>query len=473
MKRIRSSSFSRQFHLANAGIKAGLGWAAARAGTWSIAESSEREAVREKIAAEHAQQWVQEVGELKGSVVKLGQILATYGDYCLPKSLALALHSLEAETEALEWSAIAPVINEALDANTAELDISRQALAAASLSQVHRASIKSSNCEICLKVLYPQIQNTLASDFKTLKASLIFIAKKKQKKEIAQRLDEMFSVLLEEIDLRMELKKIYRWQSRLKFDKRYIVPEVYSQYSSATVLAMSFEEGVSQNDVEIAALSQKRRNQLAANMLELLLSEILLWGEMQTDPHAGNYRIRLANSADEVDAIVLLDFGSVRNISEQLLFPLRQMLLAAYSDDSSLLCVAIQEAGFITPDAAIDVQAAFCDVLMGLMEPLNYRHRLAQGGDIPSYALDEQGNYCWATARLPERMGKQALQSAFSKHFVFPGVDFMLIARKLAGVYAFIAALDAKFDGGIVMDKVIARYQSSSVRVSKSAHTGK
>lgn len=473
MRRIRGSSFSRQFHLANAGIKAGLGWAAARAGTWSIVESSEREAAREKIAAEHAQQWVKEVGELKGSVVKLGQILATYGDYCLPKSLALALHSLEAETEALEWSAIALAISDALDGNAAELDISHQALAAASLSQVHRASIKSSNCEICLKVLYPQIQNTLASDFKTLKSSLIFIAKNKKKKEIAQRLDEMFSVLLEEIDLRMELEKINRWRSRLKDDRRYIVPDVYSQYSSATILAMSFEEGVSQNDVEIAALSQERRNQLAANMLELLLSEILLWGEMQTDPHAGNYRIRLANSADKIDAIVLLDFGSVRNIPEQLLLPLQQMLLAAYTDDSLLLCAAIQEAGFITPDTAIDVQAAFCDVLMGLMEPLNYRHRLAQGGDIPSYALDEQGNYCWATARLPERMGKQALQSAFSKNFAFPGVDFMLIARKLAGVYAFIAALNAKFDGSIVMDKVIAKYQSSSVRVLKSAQTGK
>jgi hypothetical protein len=208
-------------------------------------------------------------------------------------------------------------------------------------------------------------------------------------------------------------------------------------------------------------------------MLELLLTEILLWGEMQTDPHAGNYRIRLARQAGEIDAIVLLDFGSVRMISDQLLQPLHKMLLAAYADDKELLCAALQEAGFISEDTPNDVQSDFCEVLMGLIEPLNYKRRLEQGGDIPSYALDAKGNYRWADARLPERMGKKALQSAFSKNFSFPGVDFMLVARKLAGVYAFIAALDAKFDGGVVMDKVIANYQSSSLLVSKSAHTGK
>jgi predicted unusual protein kinase regulating ubiquinone biosynthesis (AarF/ABC1/UbiB family) len=473
VKRIRSGSLSRQFHLANAGIKAGWSWAAAQAGTWSIAEPDKRTAARDEIAAQQAKQWVQEIGQLKGGVVKLGQILATYGDYCLPKPLASALHNLEADTEALDWAVIFSVINETLGSDTTELDISQKALAAASLSQVHRATIKLSKQEICLKVLYPQIQETLASDFKTLKAALVLVAKKQQRNEMTQRLNAIFSILLEEVDPHIESDKICRWRKRLKDDRRFVVPEVYTRYSSPSVLAMSFEEGISQNDIAIENLSQERRNQLAANMLELLLTEILLWGEMQTDPHAGNYRIRLARQAGEIDAIVLLDFGSVRMISDQLLQPLHKMLLAAYADDKELLCAALQEAGFISEDTPNNVQSDFCEVLMGLIEPLNYKRRLEQGWDIPSYALDAKGNYRWADARLPERMGKKALQSAFSKNFSFPGVDFMLVARKLAGVYAFIAALDAKFDGGVVMDKVIANYQSSSLLVSKSAHTGK
>jgi hypothetical protein len=69
--------------------------------------------------------------------------------------------------------------------------------------------------------------------------------------------------------------------------------------------------------------------------------------------------------------------------------------------------------------------------------------------------VDKKGNYQWAHAQLPRRMGKQALKSASSRYFVFPGADFMLLSRKLAGVYAFIASLDARFDPSVVLESVL------------------
>ena len=93
---------------------------------------------------------------------------------------------------------------------------------------------------------------------------------------------------------------------------------------------------------------------------------------------------------------------------------------------------------------------------MGLMEPLHYR--LPDGTvrkDVPACAVDADGNYCWAQARLPGRMGKKALHSALRQHFAFPGADFLLLSRKLAGVYAFIAGLDARFDACSLVDKIV------------------
>ncbi|MCC7515823.1 MAG: hypothetical protein IT470_00630, partial [Pseudomonadales bacterium] len=231
-------------------------------------------------------------------------------------------------------------------------------------------------------------------------------------------------------------------------------PVVKPEFCSPDIVAMSFEGGHSVNSIEVRSLSQHRRNELGSAMLELLLREILLWGEMQTDPHAGNYLIRINKNTK--DAIVLLDFGSVRLIDPQLLRPLQKMLLAAYHEDQVRLCDGLIEAGFIAADAPTEIKKVFSDVLMGLIEPLNYKRKRQFQKSIPQDAVDEQGNYCWQAARLPTRMGKQALRSAFSEHFEFPGADFMLIARKLAGVYSFIAALDARIDGGIVMDKIIA-----------------
>jgi len=480
VKRIHSSTLSRQFHLASAGVKAGWSLTKGHIETSWISTADQREAARLNAMKKSAQQWAQEIGQLKGGIVKAGQILATYGDYCLPAPLAQALHHLESETEPLCWAAISPLLDGALQNKRAELIIDPAAIAAASLSQVHKARIKRNNQVICLKILYPNIEKSLVSDFSVLKKSLLLLMARKQRKNLSQQLDDIIFVLLDEIDIKKEAQKIQRWNALLAGDFRYIVPVVDEQYTSETILAMSFEHGVSQNDSSVLALPQARRNQLAANMLELLLTEILVWGEMQTDPHAGNYRIRIADNSDEKDSIVLLDFGSVRAIEGDLLQALQKMLLAAYFDDEPLLRKAMIDAGFLSIDAPEIVQAAFCEVLMGMIEPLNYKRRVEKGEDIPSYAMDSQGNYCWAAAKLPKRMGKLAVYSAFSRHFVFPGIDFLLVARKLAGVYTFIATLDAKFDGSVVMEKVISTMrdatnsaQSSSVRVSKSAHTGK
>lgn len=454
MKDIKTGRWSRQWHLANAGLKAGLGVAGGHFRTLGL-PTTEREAAREEILRAQAQAWVAELGQLKGSIVKIGQILATYADYCLPPAIAEALHQLEADTEAVSWSCITPLLDESLGPKQKQLIIEPVPLAAASLAQVHRARRKSDNAHLCLKILYPGITETLDSDLAVLSSGLLWLLPKEQQTNLRQWLATVRTVLLEELDLELEAEKLLRWERRLTSDSRYVVPVVAKDYCSDLLLAMSYETGVVQHDPAVLALSQVRRNLLASNMLELFLREVLIWGEMQTDPHPGNYRIRI-DSEGQGDRIVLLDFGSVRKIDSRWLAPLQQMVIAAYHDDADALLHAVCEAGLLDASAPDSVKQDFTAVLLGMMEPLNYRQRLAADpSSVPGYAMDGKGNYRWADAKLPKRMGKQALQSATSRYFVFPGADFMLLSRKLAGVYAFIATLDAGFDASAVMEKVL------------------
>lgn len=463
IKQIKRHRWQRQMHLAGAGLKAGLGWAGDQFRILGL-PAGEREQARQQLMAEQAEAWVRSLGELKGSIVKIGQIVATYADYCLPPPLAAALHLLEAETEPLAWRVMAPVIADALAGREQQLIIEPVPLAAASLSQVHRARVKADQRSLCLKVLYPGIAETVDSDLAVLGTGLQWWLQKDERDRFAQWLEAISTVLREELDLQREAGNLHRWQQRLADDIRYLVPQVADEFCANGILAMTYESGVVQHDEAVLALPQERRNRLAVNMLELFLREVLVWGEMQTDPHPGNYRIRL--DAGDGDRIVLLDFGSVREISAALLAPLRQMMLSAYRMDRDGLLDGMMALGLLDSSAPDSVSQAFADVLMGLTEPLNYRQRLAADRDsVPANAVDEEGNYCWAAARLPKRMGKQALQSAFSQHFRFPGADFLLLSRKLAGVYAFIAAMDARFDAAPVMEKVIsemAAAQSSS-----------
>lgn len=453
IKRIKQGRWERQAHVAKAGLMAGLGWASDHVLSLGM-PAEERLSAQEAIARKQAEQWVRELGQLKGTIVKIGQILATYSDYFLPPSLADALHLLEADTEPMSWSIVESAIREAMGEKRTQLIIEPEPLAAASLSQVHRARIKQDYRNVCLKILYPGIADTLDSDIAVLGAGLRWWLPAENRPAFSDWLAAIKDVLREELDLAQEATKLKTWRQRLHQDTRYVIPDVIDQYTDGPVLCMSYEDGLSHHDTAVQSISQQRRNAIAMNMLELFLREVLLWGDMQTDPHPGNYRIRLSADGDQ---IVLLDFGSVRTIKPGLLAPLRQMLVAAYRQDREGLLAGIFDAGLLPATATPEVQDAFASVLEGLVEPLNYRARLAsEPASIPGHALDREGHYCWAAARLPKRMAKQAMHSAFSKHFSFPGADFLMLSRKLAGVYAFIAALDARFDGSIVIERVLA-----------------
>lgn len=455
LKGIKTGKWQRQWHLAQAGLRAGVSWAGGQLRTLGLPEA-EQAAEREALLQQQADAWVDELGQLKGSIVKVGQILATYADYCLPAPLATALHRLEADTAPLAWRQIQPCLQEAYGERLGELIIEPVPLAAASLSQVHRARCRRDHRVLCLKILYPGILDTLDSDLAVLSTGLRWWMPPRDAGRFAEWLGVIREVLLEELDLVAEAGKLTRWQARLADDPRYRVPAVLPAWSGPTVLAMDFEPGLAPHDPAVLALPAARRQRLAEAMLSLFLHEVLLWGEMQTDPHPGNYRLQL--DEDGHDRIVLLDFGSVRAIAPALLGPLRRMIIAAYRDDRDGLLRAVVDAGLLAPDAPADVQEGFTAVLLGLVEPLNYRQRLARDpASVPAYAVTADGLYRWGAARLPKRMGKQALQSAVSRHFVFPGADFILLSRKLAGVYAFIAALDADIDAGALMEAVLAR----------------
>ena len=83
----------------------------------------------------------------------------------MPAPLTRAFHELEAETQPLPWTEMAPYLREALGAQFDELDIEPEALAAASLAQVHRARIKSTGHEVVLKAQYPELAAVLDEDF--------------------------------------------------------------------------------------------------------------------------------------------------------------------------------------------------------------------------------------------------------------------------------------------------------------------
>ena len=98
---------------------------------------------------------------------------------------------------------------------------------------------------------------------------------------------------------------------------------------------------------------------------------------------------------------------------------------------------------------------------MHLLEPLRPPEQL------PAEYLNANGEYCWGKSQLMRRAAKKAAMATTSRQFVTPSRDFALIARKLTGLFNFIAALDAEFNAHEMVQLHIHRWQIKEKNAAK------
>ncbi len=412
-----------------------------------------------EFARREARRFVNELGKLKGTYVKIGQMMALFGEHFLPPVLAEAMHDLGDQTEPLHWESIEPILRESLGERFDELDIEREALAAASLAQVHRARVRATGEQICLKVQYPGLADVIDSDFDAVVRMLVLARWVQAGRDLDDWLESMRTHLHHEIDYHREAGLTARMGELAAgadtATVSYIVPRLYPQYCTDVVLALEYMEGLSVTDPAIAGLSLERRNALAMGMLELFFFELYDWGCLQTDPNFGNYLLRLEDRRKKhaEDSLVLLDFGSILDCSDEFLYHLRNTIDAGQRQDIPLLADSLVGLGCLQEDASEEGRRMFADFCLHLLEPLRPPHQL------PPEHLNARGEYCWATSRLMHRAGKQAAVSTTSRHFTPPSREFALIARKLTGVFTFIAVLRAEFNAYEMVEAHIARWR--------------
>lgn len=431
---IQRSALGRSLSVSMAGVRAG-GALAIDAALGQMLPGWKKHST---VTRREATRFVAELGRLKGTYVKIGQMCALFGEHFLPAELTDALHALEAQTHPLPWSVIEPVIRRSLGGAYASLQIDPVALAAASLAQVHRARIIATGEEIVLKVLYPGVRDTIDADFNAVVRLLKMARWLKAGRELDTWFEDMRKQLHLEVDYLHEAAMTQRMAVLVAHDSRYVVPRVYPALSSGNVLALEYVPGEMITSARVAQLPLKRRNALAVAMLDLFLNEVYAWDLMQTDPNFGNYRIRVGAHSDQ---LILLDFGALMQCSPAFLDALGNTIASGQQGDRRGVVHGLTQLGCLTPTSSAHAQHTFSEFCIRLLEPLR------DPADLPPPYLNAQGQYCWGASDLMKRAGLQAAESAASRHFTTPAREFAFVARKLTGVFTFIAVLNAEFNG--------------------------
>jgi predicted unusual protein kinase regulating ubiquinone biosynthesis (AarF/ABC1/UbiB family) len=211
------------------------------------------------FARREAQRFVRELGKLKGTYVKIGQMMALFGEHFLPPVLAEAMHDLGDNTQAMGWESVEPVFRESLGDRYGELDIQQEALAAASLAQVHLATVRATGEQICLKVQYPGLADVIDSDFDAVVRMLVLARWLPAGRDLDDWLQSMRTHLHNEIDYPREARLTERMGELVRdvdvSGVSYRVPRLYSRYCSDVVLALEYMQGLSVTAEPVAALS--------------------------------------------------------------------------------------------------------------------------------------------------------------------------------------------------------------------------
>ena len=446
LKRLKTGAFERRFSIAKASLVAGSRMAASAAGSFFSAPEN-RATARRQALAEQAEYLVGELGQLKGSVVKIGQMMALYGEHFLPEEITSALHKLNDSTASLEWETLEPIVREQLGDRFDDLIINPEPLGAASLAQVHRAKRRSDGAEMVLKIQYPGVADAIDSDLNLVTSMLKLTRAVPQTREFEDWLDEVRMMMHREVNYPLETETTQLFGDYLKDDPRFIVPKVYPEYCGDKLIVMSFETGVPVNSSTVMDLPQSRRDAISLAALEICCREVFVWGRLQTDPNFGNYLVKLSDD-DEHDQIVLLDFGAVRDFPEELLSLARNLTRACFNRDRDAMTAAMTGFRFLD-NLQPNVREGFVDLALLAFEPF------AANEFVPAEILNADGHYCWAKSMLHKRAATQAARSAASRHFSVPPKEFMFLSRKLMGAYTFMTVMNAQLDGRSLLAKYL------------------
>ena len=380
--------------------------------------------------------------------MKVGQMMALYGEHFFPKEVVKALKALNEDSPPLDWEAIAPIIQKRLSPEQMELlEIDRDALAAASMGQVHKATIKQTGEVICLKIQYPGVSKAIDNDIKALKSMLTMLKViPKNSSGFEDMLSEVRTMLRHEVDYERELSYTDVMYGLLKDDSRFVVPKTYPQFSSKKLIATSFEEGVGIDSKEVDSLNQDRKHQLAESYAFLFLAELFDYGLMQTDPHFGNYKIRIDQNGKQ-DQIILLDFGAIRKFPKTFLHDYKSMLKGIFYNRREESINAATKVGYLAPDDSEKLHDQFWKLTQLVIEPWLHKDDPRANQSL----LSRKGHYLWAHSDLPSRVTKMGAEYALTFKMRPPPKEVVFLDRKIGGVFIVLKTLEAQFDGHQLM----------------------
>ena len=254
--------------------------------------------------SKHAEDLKQALGGLKGPLMKVAQIMSTVPDM-LPEEYVTELAELQSNAPAMGWLFVRRRMTTELGAGWQDrfASFEKEAAAAASLGQVHRAVGPDGQALAC-KLQYPDMRSAVEADLKQLKIVFSIYSRYDKAVDFSHIHQEVSDRLREELDYELERRHIDLYRLMLQDETGVQVPDPLPALSTDRLLTMSWLDG--KRLLDWVDTDLETRNLVAENMFRAWYVPFYYYGTIHGDPHLGNYSVR------DDGSINLMDFGCIR-----------------------------------------------------------------------------------------------------------------------------------------------------------------
>ncbi|HZB74721.1 MAG TPA: AarF/ABC1/UbiB kinase family protein [Solirubrobacteraceae bacterium] len=333
-------------------------WVGTRAA--NVVRTPERadEATGERAAA-LARELVEQLGQMRGAAMKVGQVLSTIDFTALPEDeredFKQTLAQLRDDVPPLPFKRLEKLLRDELGERPSAVfaEFEEDAFAAASIGQVHRA-VTLEGQAVAVKVQYPGVAEAVETDLRNLSLLLPLVRRLAPGLDVKALYAELRERIAEELDYELEAQH-QRAVSRAHRDHPFAyVPEVFTELSSRRVLVTELIEGV--RFEEIQRRDEATRDRVGEIVFRFYFGLVHYLRRVSGDPHPGNYLLM------EDGRMGFLDFGLMRVLDEDHMERENAVALALDRQDPPALHAALSTAGYLPEPDTFDPDDLYAQI---------------------------------------------------------------------------------------------------------------
>ncbi len=281
-----------------------------------------------ELVTPKAEELASDFEKMGPTFIKLAQLLSTRADL-LPFPYLEALARLQDDVEPFSFAEVEEIVTSELGVRISKAfsDFDAAPIAAASLGQVHRASLRDGR-QVVVKVQRPGIREQIVKDLEVLSDIAEFLdghTEIGKRYEFKRLLAEFQKSLMRELDYRQEARHLEIFDNNLKDFDSIVVPLPIEDYTTSRVLTMEYISGKKITSLNPLVWVEVDGTRLAEDLFRAYLKQILLDGFFHADPHPGNVFLT------DDHRIALIDLGMVGHISPARQEDILRLLMAISS----------------------------------------------------------------------------------------------------------------------------------------------